>query len=148
MSFILSMVAFVPSSGVAPSGPVILSGSFHLPIDAVNGYRYGMSPQWSKCRWVMKMSLIDCGGFCMAIAFLTLPGPRSKKNVSPFPSSTMIDVAAWSRRGGHGHDPRYEMRISFGPTSSSPGAKIWLFLTYGVGLKYGGRVTPEPPVPP
>jgi hypothetical protein len=60
----------------------------------------------------------------------------------------MIDVAAWSRLGGHGHDPMNETLISSGPTCSRPGKNTWLFLTYFVGFRYGGIVLPLPPEPP
>jgi hypothetical protein len=53
--------------------------------------------------------------------FLTQPGPKSKKKRSPLPSSTMMHVPAWSRRGGKGQLPTNEMRISSFPKGSLPG---------------------------
>ena len=69
----------------------------------------------------MKMSLISGIGTPMARMFLTQPGPKSKKKRSPLPSSTMMHVPAWSRRGGKGQLPTNEIRISSGPRVSLPG---------------------------
>ena len=49
------------------------------------------------------------------------PEPRSKKNRSPLPSSTIMLVPAWSRRGGKGQLPMKEIRISSGPSFSPTG---------------------------
>ena len=69
----------------------------------------------------MKMSLIAWSGTCAARMLRRQPGPKSKKKRSPFPSSTQMQVAAWSRLGGNGHEPMNVIRISSGPSSSDVG---------------------------
>lgn len=67
------------------------------------------------------MSLIICKGTCMAMMLRRQPGPKSKKNRLPLPSSTMMQVAAWLARGGNGQVPTNDMRISSEPSSSAVG---------------------------
>jgi hypothetical protein len=76
--------------------------------------------------------------------FFTEPFPKSKKNESPLPNSTIIAVPACLIRGGHGAEPTNEIRISSGPSSSVPGRYELLFVIDGVGRKYGGIVKPDP----
>ena len=45
----------------------------------------------------------------------------------------MMQVPAWSRRGGHGVLPMKEMRISSGPSSSDPGKYTLLFFNVDNG---------------
>ena len=48
-------------------------------------------------------------------------GTKSKKKRLPLPSSTMMQVAAWFRRGGNGQLPTKVIRISSLPSSSDVG---------------------------
>ena len=67
------------------------------------------------------MSCTSGIGTCIAAMFFKQPGPKSKKKRSPLPSSTMMQVPAWLRRGGKGQLPTNEMRISSLPIFSAPG---------------------------
>src|SRR5208337_891415 len=71
--------------------------------------------------WVRKMSFTSPTGNCRATMLRMQPEPKSKKKRLPLPSSTMMQVPAWSRRGGHGALPTKEIRISSSPSSSAPG---------------------------
>lgn len=83
------------------------------------------------------MSLMSAAGTWSAMAWPTLPLPRSKKKrrgcIVPLPSSTRIEVPFWSRLGGHGLLPRNVTRISCSGSTSVPGRYTLRFLMASQG---------------